>query len=213
MSVVVIGGNSRSVGKTSVVAGIIAALPEFAWTALKITQFGHGICSANGKTCRCDTSQDACLPISRERDLSGNSDTSRFLAAGAVCSLWVRTRQGCLGEIMPEIRRRIAGSKNAIIESNSVIRWLHPDLYLTVLDTGIEDFKESAREFLERADGIILHRADKQLTWKAVAMNALPDKPIFPIIPPHYVTQEIAEWVREGLLRRTHTTAPTQVET
>ena len=42
MAVVVIGGHSRSVGKTSVVAGLIAALPEYSWHAMKITQFGHG---------------------------------------------------------------------------------------------------------------------------------------------------------------------------
>src|SRR5262245_7461432 len=58
MAIVVIGGHSRSVGKTSVVAGLIAALPEFNWTALKITQFGHGICSADGKPCDCDTGDD-----------------------------------------------------------------------------------------------------------------------------------------------------------
>jgi hypothetical protein len=46
MSIIVIGGHSRSVGKTSVVAGLISALPDFRWTALKITQYGHGICSA-----------------------------------------------------------------------------------------------------------------------------------------------------------------------
>jgi len=196
------------VGKTSVVAGIIASLPEFTWTALKITQFGHGICSANGKPCSCDTSGDPCLTISKERDLSGDSDTSRFLAAGAVSSLWVRTRQGCLGEIMPEIRHRIAGSKNVIIESNSVIRWLAPDLYLTVLDTGVEDFKESAREFLGRADGILLHRADEQPRWKNVFMDALAGKTIFPINPPPYVTQEIVEWVREWLVHPTCTKGP-----
>ena len=49
MAVIVVGGHSRSVGKTSVVAGIIAALPEMRWTAAKITQYGHGICSANGE--------------------------------------------------------------------------------------------------------------------------------------------------------------------
>ncbi|HEX4605395.1 MAG TPA: hypothetical protein VH724_15450, partial [Candidatus Angelobacter sp.] len=58
MALVVIGGHSRSVGKTSVVAGLIAALPEFNWTALKITQFGHGICSADGKPCDCATEGD-----------------------------------------------------------------------------------------------------------------------------------------------------------
>ena len=55
MSILVIGGHTRSVGKTSVVAGLIAALRDRHWTALKITQYGHGICSANGAPCDCAT--------------------------------------------------------------------------------------------------------------------------------------------------------------
>ena len=35
MSLIIIGGHSRSVGKTSVVAGLIAALREHRWTAAK----------------------------------------------------------------------------------------------------------------------------------------------------------------------------------
>src|ERR1022692_1034174 len=114
MAIIVIGGHSRSVGKTSVVAGLahaarvgktsvvaglIAALPEFHWTAIKITQYGHGICSANGELCDCAT-DDHSWAVSEERDRGGESDTSRFLLSGAVRSLWVRTRQGMLAEAM-----------------------------------------------------------------------------------------------------------------
>ncbi len=45
MAIVVVGGHSRSVGKTSVVANLIARLPQLNWTACKITQFGHGFCT------------------------------------------------------------------------------------------------------------------------------------------------------------------------
>ena len=48
MSLVVVGGHSRNIGETSVAAGLIAALPRYNWTAMKITQHGHGICSAAG---------------------------------------------------------------------------------------------------------------------------------------------------------------------
>lgn len=200
MAIVVIGGHSRSVGKTSVVAGLIAALPEFNWTALKITQFGHGICSADGKPCDCDTGDDHFRALSDERDLNGESDTSRFLVAGAKRALWVRTRQGRLSEAMPDIERKIAGAENVIMESNSVIRFLKPDLYLSVLDTETEDFKDSAREFLDRADGVILHQANDRAKWKAVSMESLAGKPIFRIEPPPYVTDEIVEFVRERLV-------------
>src|SRR5205807_8048357 len=103
MAVVVIGGHSRSVGKTSLVAGLIAALPEFQWTAAKVTQFGHGFCSANGEPCDCATDAHE-WAITEERDRSGISDSSRFLVAGATRALWVRTRQGMLAEAMPELR-------------------------------------------------------------------------------------------------------------
>ena len=82
MATIVIGGHSRSVGKTSVVAGLIAALAEYEWTAVKITQYGHGICSANGEACDCATG-DHSWAISEEKDRGGGSDTSRFLLAGA----------------------------------------------------------------------------------------------------------------------------------
>ena len=39
---VVVGGHSRNIGKTSVVAGLIRKLRDRKWTALKITQYGNG---------------------------------------------------------------------------------------------------------------------------------------------------------------------------
>src|SRR5215467_1515122 len=159
MSLVVIGGHSRNVGKTSVVAGLIAALPDYDWTAVKITQYGHGVCSANGEPCDCATN-DHSWAISEECNRSGESDTSRFLLAGASRSLLVRTEQGRLAEAMPALRQRLEGAKNVIIESNSVLKFLRPDLYLTVLDPATADFKASAREFLDRADAVILHEGN-----------------------------------------------------
>jgi hypothetical protein len=201
MAIVVIGGHSRSVGKTSVVAGLIAALPQYHWTALKITQFGHGICSADGKPCDCATTDDHFKALSDERDTSGETDSSRFLVAGAERSIWVRTRQGMLGQVMPDIQRRIAGSENVIMESNSVMGFIQPDLYLTVLDAEQEDFKVSANEFLDRADAVILHQNESAPRWNAVSLERIAGKPMFLITPPPYVTPEIIEFVRERLDR------------
>ena len=198
MSLIVIGGHSRSVGKTSVVAGLIAALPEFNWTAVKITQYGHGICSANGELCDCAT-DDHSWALTEERDRSGESDSSRFLVSGAARSLWLRTRQGMLAEAMPRLRQELAIAENAIVESNSVMRFLRPDLYITVLDTGTADFKTSAQEFLDRADAVILHDAVDHVAWSNVSLKPVADKPTFPIRPPQYVTPELVEFVRQKL--------------
>ena len=93
----------------------------------------------------------------RRKIASGESDTSRFLVAGAARALWVRTEQGRLAEAMPALRKRLESAHNVIVESNSVLKFMRPDLYLTVLDPGTEDFKNSAREFLDRAGAVILH--------------------------------------------------------
>ncbi len=198
MSLVVVGGHSRNVGKTSVVAGLIAALPERDWTAVKITQYGHGVCSVNGESCGCAVDEHT-FALTEERERAGKSDTSRFLAAGARRSLWVRTTQGRLAEAMPDLRRELAGAANVIVESNSVMKFLRPDLYLTVLDPATADFKESAREFLDQADAILLHDSAGEVEWRQVSLKPVAGKPQFRIIPPQYVPDELVKFVRRKL--------------
>jgi len=198
MSLVVIGGHSRSVGKTSVVAGLIAALREYDWTAVKITQYGHGVCSANGEPCDCATG-DHSWAISEERNQSGKSDTSRFLLAGATRVFWVRTEQGRLAEAMPRLRQHLENARNVIIESNSVVKFLRPDLYLTILNPATEDFKTSARQFLDRADALILHTGNGAPAWESVSLKPAANRPTFHITPPPYITSEIVEFVRSRL--------------
>jgi len=203
MAIIVIGGHSRNVGKTSVVAGLIAALPEYHWTALKITQYGHGVCSASGEACHCAT-DDHSWAISEEKDRSGESDTSRFLVVGAARVWWVRTEQGRLAEAMPAIRQRLAESENVILESNSVLKFVRPNVYLTILDPANADFKKSAQEFLDRADAVILHQPNGQKAatktlWSEVSLKPIAHLPVFCIHPPEYVTPEIVDFVRASL--------------
>lgn len=199
MAFIIIGGHSRNVGKTSVVAGLIAALPEFHWTAIKITQYGHGICSKKGQACACATA-DHNWAISEEADRSGKSDTSRFLLAGAASAFWVRTQQGHLDDALPALREKLAEKKNVICESNSLLRFVKPELYLTVLNPQTTDFKASAREFLERADAVILHeQPESGPAWRKLSLDAVASKPKFCIHPPPYVTPEITEFVRSRL--------------
>ena len=200
MAVIVVGGHSRSVGKTGVAAGIIAALPEFHWTAAKITQHGHLACSVDGGPCDC-ASEDHSWAITEERDRGGESDSSRFLVSGAVRSLWVHTREGMLAEAMPRLHQELAGAENAILESNSVLGFLHPDLYLMVLDAANPDFKTSAKEYLDRADAVIVRNSTGQFDGAEMSLKWVSEKPIFRIAPPPYVTPELIEFVRARLPR------------
>lgn len=193
MAIVVIGGHSRNVGKTSVVAGLIAALTSYNWTAFKVTQFGHGRCSLNGKPCECATA-DHLWAITEEKDASGKSDSSRFLVAGAKHSVWVRTAQGELARAMPAIQRRLDVAENAILESNSILKFIQPDLYISVLDPATADFKSSAQEFLRRADALVLHSSrENEVSWPGISLDN--SRPVFIIRPPQYVTPELVEFV------------------
>jgi molybdopterin-guanine dinucleotide biosynthesis protein len=195
VAILVIGGHSRNIGKTSVVAGLIAALPEKRWTAFKITQFGHGVCSANGEPCDCETDEHT-VAVSEERNVGSGTDSARYLAAGAVRSFWVRTRQGQLAEAMPRIRKELERSENAVIESNSILRFLRPDLYLSVLDPAVADFKESARLYLDRADAVLVPAGVLgRPGWKGVSLKLVEGTPVLAMNPPDYVTDEIVEFV------------------
>jgi hypothetical protein len=199
LAVIVVGGHSRNIGKTSVVAGLIARLPEFHWTAFKVTQYGHGFCTADGKPCQCQTA-DSCVSVSAERETASGTDSSRYLAAGAARSIWVRTRIGMLEDAMPRIREEIAQSENAILESNSILAWLEPDLYLTVLDPSVGDFKESAHRFLEKADAVLWSSRDASplAVWTADQAR-IAGKPHFALAPPDYITDEVVDFVRNRL--------------
>jgi hypothetical protein len=201
MAIVVIGGHSRSVGKTSVVSGIIARLSHLHWTAFKITQFGHGFCTADGEPCDCQTDEHT-IAISEERDPASGTDSARYLAAGAVRSFWVRTRIGNLAAAMPRLRKELAAAENAIIESNSILGFLRPDLYLSVLDHATADFKDSARLFLDRADALLVNAGAEHLApqWRGVSPRLIEGTPRFAIVPPEYVNDAVVALVENRLI-------------
>lgn len=169
---IVVGGHTRSIGKTQLVCDLIAALPTACWLAGKITQFGHGVCAQNGQDCDCAPREHAAAldwelaghPLSKDE-----SDSARFLQAGAECAFWLRTKQGHLAEGMPLLRDALATASarqrnsrndalNVIIESNSLLQFVRPSLYITVFDATRDDFKDSARQMLDRADVFVFRR-------------------------------------------------------
>jgi len=198
MRMVVVGGNSRSVGKTSVVAGLIRALAQYGWTAVKLTQYGHGICAADGKQCGCAPEEHPFAVT--EETAGGGSDTARFLEAGARRALWVRVRMGMLETVLPALHAAIENDDAVIVESNSILEFYDPAVYLTVLDASRGDFKESARRFLPRADGIVcLGSLAVEAAWEGIALEVVRDKPVFSVSSAEYVTPELAAFVEQRL--------------
>lgn len=172
MKLVMVGGHTRNIGKSSVVEGVIAATAQLNWTAIKITQFGHSVCSGECATCDCAADVDQFL-ITEETADNTHTDTARFLAAGARRSLWVRTKQGELYTAMPALKEEIKDDEFVIVESNSLRRFLEPSAYLQVLDPSKPDFKLSAREFFNLTDAYILvDKTDQPGAWASSALRA-----------------------------------------
>ena len=199
MPVVVVGGHTRNIGKTTLVAQILSATTELQWTAMKITQYGHGVCSANGEACDCATA-DHSMAISEERSTASGTDTARMLAAGAKRVLWVRTQQGSLADAMPRVRKEIASSTNVLIESNSILRFLRPHLYVAVLDPKVADFKPSALRYLDRADAIFTPESRGAIlnAWAGVAPSILRNKAVF-ALREDGLTGDALEWLEARL--------------
>ncbi|MBG99400.1 MAG: hypothetical protein CMN58_03510 [Solibacterales bacterium] len=201
MKLVVIGGHSRSIGKTSLMAGVIAASHERKWTAIKVTQYGHGICSDHGDECSCAMEDPNCsYAVTREDDPNSGTDTSRFLEAGAEDVYWVRTRLGQLDKALPEMRRLLSKREFVIVESNSILRFFNPDVYLPVLHFQVEDFKLSSKLYLNRADAYaVVGTPPKKTGWRGVDLETLERKPFFRIAPPGYFSSSVMRFISERL--------------
>lgn len=172
MKLLLIGGHTRNIGKTALVVDIIRAFPEIRWTAVKLTQYGHGVCSINGEACGCAPAEHG-LTIEEDTSRENRTDTSRFLVAGAARSLWVRAKQGQLGEAIPALRAGLASDEHVIVESNSLMGYLRPALYLVVLDATRSDFKASAKLYLDRADAVVLRAPLAVPPWEGVSSALL----------------------------------------
>lgn len=197
---VVVGGHTRNIGKTSVICSLIRATPHLAWTAIKITQYGHGVCSKDGESCECAL-PDHPFALQQEKESDTRTDTSRYLAAGARRSYWARTAAGNLGEALPALRRLWELSENTIVESNSILQFVKPELYLTVLDFGVADFKLSSRRYLDRADAIITVSSGSP-QWHDVAESLWRGKPLFALGPPDYFHPGLADLFGSQSIRR-----------
>ena len=83
-----------------------------------------------------------------------------------------------------------------IVESNSVVELVQPDVFLMLLDFSCEDFKASSLRFMDRADAfVVIDRGINAPLWEEVARGMWDGKPQFLVKPPRYVTAELADFV------------------
>ena len=124
---------------------------------------------------------------------------------------WARTRVGQLENAMPALRDMLAGREFVIMESNSILRFLRPDVYLPLLRFDVDDFKLSSRIYLQRADAyVVVASAASQPAWPGIPPGLLDEKPVFRVDPPSYCGPDVLQFVWERLGVPTARTARSQ---
>jgi hypothetical protein len=192
---IVVGGHTRSIGKTQLVCDVIRAFPRTEWIAGKITQYGHGVCAQNGENCDCAPTEHACA-LDWETRADSRTDSARFLEAGAKQSFWLRTKQGYLAGGLPLLRtalREVGAeacvTRALIVESNSLMQFLKPSLYFAVIDPLKDDFKDSARMALDRAHALVL---------RGEVRGDAPPAPLWMRLPAQLMREKPSVLQREG---------------
>lgn len=138
---IVVGGESRKAGKTTVVCRIVAAFPEAGWTAVKITPHAHGSMGAEWTL---------------EEDAAAG-DTLRYREAGAKRTLLYRGQV----EAGPEkgleaLLGELGKTRNWIVETTSAAALIPYDVAILVEAPEGAELKEPTGGF---PDGCVRLRA------------------------------------------------------
>lgn len=84
-----------------------------------------------------------------------DKDTKRLLDAGAEEVLWVQSPANEINEVLPMAIDRLSHLDGIIIEGNSAIEFLKPDVVVFIADVSKENIKPSAQIILKQSDIVI----------------------------------------------------------
>jgi len=178
MATIVVGGGGRGVGKTALVCGLIAALPEFRWTAVKISGHDHG------KT----------EPVYEETQAGQGTDTARYLTAGARRSFLMTAGDEELGLALTRFLRNPTPAGHLIFESNRILRHFRPDLCLAVAGGSESGRKPSLSTLLQCTDATV-KLSDRDRVLSAVSG----EKPLFHLASFQRISPPMLAWIRERI--------------
>lgn len=140
-----IGGAHSKSGKTTLAVALLNRLKG--WGAVKYT-----------KTALYSSIID-------DRDILSvkGKDTKRFIDSGAAIVLWVQSPASGLNEIMPLVLDRLSDIEGIIIEGNSAIEFLKPDIIIFLMGKDRSRIKESGKRLVDMAD--LVYYGDKREVW------------------------------------------------
>ena len=165
--IVAVSGLSSNTGKTTLACELIRRLPG--WEAIKLTRGHYRSCGKDPSgCCVSDLLRDEPLIRSgREANYEKGKDTGRFWDAGAANVHWVIVNENQVKQGINEALSRVQ-SVGVIVEGNSFLEYIEPDLAIICARAGENKLKSSARRTLEKAGVIYLSTIDDADREKAI---------------------------------------------
>jgi hypothetical protein len=175
MAIIVVGGAGRGAGKTALVCGLIRALPEIPWIAIKITNHAHG----------------KPTPVWEEATAGQETDTARYLAAGARRALLLTADDDALDALVQQILKECPPASGVIFESNGVLRCLQADLCLAAA-TSLKGERKSSFDLVEQRMDALVEVAGHD--------HIIPGGRLcFRLVSLERISQPMLAWLRERL--------------
>jgi hypothetical protein len=153
--VVAVSGFSSNVGKTTLMCELLRQLPG--WEAIKLTRGHYRSCGRDpAGCCVSDLLQnEPVIRSGREANYQAGKDTGHFWDAGASNVHWVIVKDGQVEAGINEALMRVK-SAGVLIEGNSFLDYVTPDLAVMCVRSEGGTVKSSARRALMKSDLVYL---------------------------------------------------------
>src|ERR1041385_101106 len=158
-AIIAISGFSSNVGKTTLVCELLRRLPG--WEAIKLTRGHYRSCGRDpAGCCVSDLLRDEpVIRSGREANYETGKDTGRFWDAGASNVHWVIVKDDQVERGIKEALTRVKAA-GVVIEGNSFLEHVKPDLAVMCSRAEGGKVKTSGRQALAKADVLYLSSLD-----------------------------------------------------
>jgi len=154
MALLVVGGQSKHVGKTTLICNLVRRFSDVRWIAVKFSSHEH-----KPEHCKL-VARGSGWSIWEQLPNFRVGDTARFLQAGASRSLLViAEKEDSFAQGFSRLQQEFGSRGDVIVESSRAALHMKPDLSLLVVDASDKEFKASAKSHLQIADALVVRRA------------------------------------------------------
>jgi molybdopterin-guanine dinucleotide biosynthesis protein len=157
--VIAVSGFSSNVGKTTLVCELLRQLPG--WEAIKLTRGHYRSCGRDpAGCCVSDLLRDEpVIRSGREANYQAGKDTGHFWDAGASNVHWVIVKDDQVERGINEALARVEAD-GVVVEGNSFLEYVTPDLAIMCARSEGGKIKPSARTTLAKSDFLYLSTLD-----------------------------------------------------